>query len=107
MTFLVDAQLPPALCRWLKDKGEQAVHVSEIGLLAASDVEIADLAEREGHVLMSKDEDFLIIRLPDRFAFLWVRCGNCTNTALGEWLDKRWTQTRALLDKGERFIELR
>jgi predicted nuclease of predicted toxin-antitoxin system len=87
--------------------GRGHIHVSEIGLLAASDAEIADLAERESHILLSKDEDFLILRLPDRFGFLWLRCGNCTNRTLGEWLDKRWPQTQVLLDKGERFIELR
>lgn len=46
MKFLIDAQLPPALCRWLRDHRHEAVHVSEIGMIAASDVAIATRAER-------------------------------------------------------------
>lgn len=107
MKFLVDAQLPPALCRWLRDAGHEAVHVSEIGLLAASDVEIAALAEADEAVLISKDEDFATLRLPDRFALLWLRCGNTTNVALAAWLEPRWERVEALLEQGERFIEAR
>ncbi|WCM27532.1 DUF5615 family PIN-like protein [Sphingomonas sp. QA11] len=48
MKFLVDAQLPPALCRWLDARGQQAVHVADIGLVAASDATIAAYAETHG-----------------------------------------------------------
>ena len=27
MRFLIDAQLPPALCRWFEDKSHEAEHV--------------------------------------------------------------------------------
>lgn len=107
MRFLIDAQLPPALCGWLRERGHQAEHVFEIGLVAASDVEIAARAEVDGAVLVSKDEDFVTLRLPDRFAFLWLRCGNATNRALVAWLELRWAQIEALLEAGERFIEAR
>lgn len=90
MNFLVDAQLPPALCRWLADRGHSAVHVSEVDLLAASDAAIAARAEALGETLVSKDEDFILLRLPDRFALLWLRCGNASNRALADWLEARW-----------------
>lgn len=35
MRFLVDAQLPPALARWLCANGHEAVHVGDLGMLAA------------------------------------------------------------------------
>lgn len=57
MNFLIDAQLPPALCGWLRERGHNAVHVFEIGMVAASDDEIADRAEADGAVVVSKDED--------------------------------------------------
>ena len=107
MNFLIDAQLPPALCRWLRDRGHAAVHVFELGIPAASDTEIADRAEADGAVLVSKDEDFVTLRLPDRFVFLWLRCGNATNRALTAWLELRWDQIEALLAQGERFVEVR
>ena len=107
MKFLVDAQLPPGLCGWLRERGHEAVHVFEIDMIAASDRDIAARAEADGSVLVSKDEDFLTLRLPDRFAFLWLRCGNATNRALAEWLEARWERIEALLGDGERFVEVR
>jgi predicted nuclease of predicted toxin-antitoxin system len=107
MRFLVDAQLPPALCRWLAARGHEATHVGDIGLGAASDSEIASYAEAHELVLISKDEDFIVLRLSDRFAFLWLRCGNATNRALTAWLEPRWGEISALLDRGERFVEVR
>lgn len=92
MKFLIDAQLPPALCGWLRERGHEAVHVAEIGMIAASDAEIAARAEADDAVLVSKDEDFVTLRLPDRFAFLWLRCGNASNRALAAWLEPRWGQ---------------
>jgi predicted nuclease of predicted toxin-antitoxin system len=105
MNFLVDAQLPPGLCRWLEARGHRAAHVTE-RRDALTDEAIAKWAEDEALILISKDEDFLTIRLPDRFAFLWLRCGNATNRALTEWLEARWTRVEQLLADGERVIEL-
>jgi predicted nuclease of predicted toxin-antitoxin system len=31
MRFLIDAQLPPALARWLAERGHEAVHVVTVG----------------------------------------------------------------------------
>lgn len=59
MRFLVDAQLPPALARWLIEKGHEAQHVGDTGLQAASDGAIWDYAAREGAVIVTKDEDLL------------------------------------------------
>ncbi len=107
MNFLVDAQLPPGLCIWLASKGHVADHVAALGLMAASDRRIADEAEGRGLILISKDEDFLLIRLPDRFAFLWLRVGNATNRALSAWLEHRWATIETMLSSGERLIEVR
>ena len=105
MNFLVDAQLPPALCLWLEERGHGGVHVtSRDGML--SDIAVAGWAEAEKRILISKDQDFLGIRRPDRFAFLWLRCGNATNRALAEWLEGRWEAVENLLENGERLVEL-
>ena len=58
MRFLVDAQLPPALARWLAERGHAAVHVADQGMQAASDTTIWDYALREGAAIITKDEDF-------------------------------------------------
>lgn len=107
MRFLVDAQLPPALCRWLRARGHEAEHVAELGMLAAADTMIAARAEDTAAILISKDEDFLILRLPDRFAFVWMRVGNATNRALEDWLSARWPVAEHMLATGERLVEMR
>jgi predicted nuclease of predicted toxin-antitoxin system len=76
-------------------------------MIAASDVAIAARVEADGAVLVSKDEDFVVLRLPDRFALLWLRCGNSTNRTLVGWLEPRWTRIETLLAGGERLVEVR
>lgn len=44
--------------------------IADVGLVGATDAEIAVRAERSAAVLVTKDEDFTAIRLPDRFALL-------------------------------------
>ena len=44
MRFVVDAQLPPALARFLASLGEEAIHVLDAGLLEADDGEIWSFA---------------------------------------------------------------
>jgi predicted nuclease of predicted toxin-antitoxin system len=107
MRFLIDAQLPPALCRWLEARGHQAEHVFELGMGGASDLDIASYVETASAVLISKDEDFLLLRLPERFVLFWLRCGNTTTPALIDWLEERWTRAEELLAAGETIIELR
>lgn len=107
MKFIVDAQLPPSLCIWLQARGFEAHHVFDIGLGGASDVAIAKRAISENAFIISKDEDFLILRLPNRFGLIWLRIGNATTKNLIGWLEARWEQVDELLAKGERLIELR
>lgn len=107
MKFLIDAQLPPALSRWLAERGHEASHVADRGMTGASDAAIAAAAETEGAILVTKDEDFIALRLPDRFGLLWLRVGNATNAALIAWLEPRWSQIESLLGSGERFVEVR
>ena len=105
MRVLIDAQLPPALAAWIGLQGDEAEHVADVGLLSASDAMIAAYAERMGIVLVSKDANFLLLRLPDWFAFVWLRCGNASNRALQAWLAPRWSKIIDLLVNGERLVE--
>ena len=106
MRFLIDAQLPPALTGWLSEQAHHAEHVAAIGLLSASDTAIAAHAAKHGLVLLSKDEDFLVLRRVHPFRFVWLRCGNCTNRALINWLRARWPAALALLQSGNGLVEL-
>jgi predicted nuclease of predicted toxin-antitoxin system len=58
VNFLVDANLPPRLCDWLKLHGQEAEHLFHLNLLAATDTQIWELGRAAGLVIISKDVDF-------------------------------------------------
>ena len=58
MNFLVDAQLPPGLARWLADQGHSAQHVNDVGLAGAEDSVIWNHALGVDAIVVTKDEDF-------------------------------------------------
>jgi predicted nuclease of predicted toxin-antitoxin system len=81
MRFLVDAQLPPALARWLADSGHEAEHVGDLGLLEASDRIIWSQAVKTQATLITKDQDFvaLLSTHSNGNAVIWIRLGNRTS----------------------------
>jgi predicted nuclease of predicted toxin-antitoxin system len=106
--LIVDAQLPPALARWLTDQDEQAEHVADLGLLFASDLEIWRAAEERAAVIVSKDEDFALrAQLSDTGPpVVWVRSGNVrTGELLRRW-SQLWPGVREALGRGERLVEI-
>ena len=109
MNFLIDAQLPPALARWIKNQGHDATHVFELGLHQADDSTLWQTARRLGAAIISKDEDFVDRWLlnPEGVALVWIRKGNCSNDALTAWLAPLWLDVVKRLEQGEKLIELR
>lgn len=109
MKFLVDAQLPPALARWIDGQGHLATHVFDIGFERAKDHPIWEYALNENAVIITKDEDFADRwLLSDRPApLIWIRRGNCSNRALLAWLEPLWSDVVKRLEQGEQFVELR
>jgi predicted nuclease of predicted toxin-antitoxin system len=60
MKFLVDAQLPRRLTKWLAGQGCDALHTLDQPLANAStDDEVTDFADRDGRVVVTKDSDFV------------------------------------------------
>jgi predicted nuclease of predicted toxin-antitoxin system len=55
MRFLIDAQLPPALARWLAARGHEAEHVADRQMEAATDSFIWDFACLNDAVIVTKD----------------------------------------------------
>lgn len=58
MRFLIDAQLPPALAKWLLKKGLPAQTAKEAGLRDADDSAIWSYAIANDMTIVTKDEDF-------------------------------------------------
>ena len=91
MKFIVDAQLPRSLAAFLRHKGFDVIHTSELpDGNDASDDEINRVSLSEQRILISKDGDFhdsfSAKREPHKL--LHVRTGNITNKKLIELFDK-------------------
>jgi predicted nuclease of predicted toxin-antitoxin system len=109
MRFLVDAQLPPKLCRWLESKGCEAIHVCGIEQgLVAPDAAIWELAKAEARVIVSKDSDFferaMVLGKPPQV--LYVNIGNCSNQDLLALLESRWEDLKAALASGTGLLDM-
>ena len=111
MTLWLDAQLPPALARWISEQpwGVNAMAVRDLGLRDASDPEILRRARAAAAVVMTKDRDF--IRLLDEQGpppqVVWLRLGNSSNAALQQVLSTTLLQALELLRSGEPWVEIR
>lgn len=61
MKFLIDNNLSPSLSKMLTDSGHNSVHVKEIGMKSASDLEIFEYAFKEKKSVVTADTDFSFI----------------------------------------------
>jgi|SRR5215213_2103155 predicted nuclease of predicted toxin-antitoxin system len=108
MRGLVDAQLPMALARSLSVLGHDVVHVTDVGLTAASDRRIWDFAVTEHRAIITKDEDFSARRAvaPSGPFVVWIRLGNLRKRALIEHVLRVWPAIVAAEERGEALVEV-
>ena len=109
MTLWIDAQLSPALARWMSETfGVTAHAVRDLALRDAKDLAIFHAAREAGAVILSKDSDFVL--LLERFGpppqILWATCGNTSNTQLRDVLRKSLPEAKARLEQGEPLVEI-
>ncbi len=107
MKFLVDAQLPRRLARWLVAQGVDALHTLDLpDGNASTDDQVTDWAEREGRIVVTKDSDFVgshILR--NRPARLWlISTGNISNAALESLIERHWPSIQQAFQSC-RFVE--
>ena len=109
MKFLIDNQLPPLLCAFLRRRGHDCKHVADLSLDEAEDDELWIYASKDNCVLISKDEDFVFLasRPGDAGRLLWVRLGNCRNAALVEAFELEHDRLISTFDGGAQIVELR
>lgn len=108
MKLLVDAQLPPALARWLREAGHEAQHVEDVKLRESTDHAIWTYALRADTIILTKDEDFAERSARETTApiIVWLRVGNTTNLRLIEWMEPRLPGIAQLVAQGNRVIEV-
>lgn len=111
MILWLDAQLSPALAKWITEQFTpiQAVPVRELGLRNADDREIFAQARSAGAVVMTKDRDFLhlLFEQGPPPQVIWLRVGNSSNQALQAVLLRTLEQALASLGHGEPWVEVR
>ena len=108
MRFLVDAQLPPALARWLAEQGHEADHVADHKLEVASDAAIWDFAATVSAAIITKDQDFALRKaiVKGGPAVVWIRIPNVRRRALLVWFESVLPDILTALERGEVLIEV-
>ena len=109
MHFLIDAQLPPALARWIESLGLRAEHVADIGMNDANDRAIWLWAKDTNAVIISKDSDFVTLATLEENCppVVWIRLGNTRRKALLEWFSPLFPKILDALEQGEKLIEIK
>ncbi|HMO40492.1 MAG TPA: DUF5615 family PIN-like protein [Saprospiraceae bacterium] len=95
MKFIVDAQLPYRLAKFIRDRGLDAIHTDDLPEKdRTADSEIRRIAREQNRIVITKDNDFLeshILKNEPAHLFL-ITTGNITNKALLMRFEKNWTE---------------
>ncbi|HEX8737874.1 MAG TPA: DUF5615 family PIN-like protein [Pyrinomonadaceae bacterium] len=82
MKLLFDENLSHRLASLLADLFPDSVHVRDIGLKAADDIQVWDYAKANDLMIVSKDSDMhqrsFLFGYPPKV--IWVRSGNCSTS---------------------------
>jgi predicted nuclease of predicted toxin-antitoxin system len=83
--------LSPVLADWLRQRGHDTVHVSDLGLAKALDVEILEYASREHRVIITADLDYprlLALTQAEGPGLILFRGGNYSETEVKDRLER-------------------
>lgn len=108
MRFFVDAQLPLSLKLWLIGQGHECFHALDLPKRDSTpDHEIAEFVIKESCVLISKDADFLKLKLltQNNYKLLIITIGNTRNKELIASFERNFDSALRLLKTFE-VIEL-
>jgi predicted nuclease of predicted toxin-antitoxin system len=107
LSFVVDANLPERLARWLRAQGFSAVHVHELGVIGTEDESILAYAARIGAIIISRDKDFRnLVNENGPARLLWVKWGNTSRKVLFERFSDEMSAIVAAFESGEWLVEL-
>lgn len=110
MKLWIDAQLSPALAKWITENfaNIEATAVRDLGLRDAEDSVIFFSAKKADASVMTKDGDFLELQkrhgTPPKI--IWITCGNTSNARLKEILSASLQKAIELLESRENLVEL-
>jgi predicted nuclease of predicted toxin-antitoxin system len=101
--LLFDQNLSHYLVELLAKPFPGSVHVRDVGLKDATDIEIWEYAKANGFVIVSKDSDFrqrsFLFGQPPKV--IWVRLGNCSTSEIETTLRSRCAAVQAFFEDAE------
>jgi predicted nuclease of predicted toxin-antitoxin system len=102
MKFLVDAHLPPSLCKVLAQHGHDAIHTLELPAKnATKDNVLNHLSVNEGRIVISKDSDFfyshLVLGRP--WKLVLVKTGNISTRDLCSLFERHFSELENALNQ--------
>ena len=109
MRLLFDENLAPRLVAAIADLYPGSVHVRDVGLARATDVEVWAYARTNGLAIVSKDADFQQRSFVDGHPpkVVWIRLGNCPADDIERLLRERHEEVTAFeADEGGSFLIL-
>ena len=101
MKFLVDAQLPYRLKTWLETKSFDAIHTDDLpNQHLTKDLEIVEVADSEKRIVVSKDSDFLKLRILQNKPkqLLMITTGNIANKNLLAMFEQNFVTAQKLFN---------
>ncbi len=108
MRFLIDAQLPLRLARWLRAEGHDAIHTMDLpdGNRTA-DAAINSLSLRDRRIVITKDEDFVdsLLLRNEPHKLCLIATGNIGNRELESLMRENLERLVSALDEYD-FVEL-
>jgi predicted nuclease of predicted toxin-antitoxin system len=87
MKFLVDAQLPVRLARFLQTSGHDAIHTKDLPQQnSTSDTQINNISIQQERIVITKDSDFVnsFLTIQKPYKLLLITTGNIKNSELEE-----------------------
>ena len=107
--YWIDANLPPQLAEWLKERfSVNAFSLKALQLLQSPDKEIYQLASEKKIIILTKDEDFAeLLRLkgpPPKV--IWITAGNISNIDLKKIVIDCFEKAISSLDAGNHLVEI-
>ena len=108
MKFLVDAQLPVRLARFLSDLGYDTIHTRDLPQQnATSDIDINEISIQQERIVITKDADFVnsFLTVQKPYKLLLVSTGNIKNSEL-EAIFTANLQTFVVLFQQHTYIEI-
>ncbi|MBK9335846.1 MAG: DUF5615 family PIN-like protein [Lewinellaceae bacterium] len=102
MKFIVDAQLPSRLARWLQEQGYDVLHTLDLpDKNLTGDLTIISISVAEQRIVISKDSDFFDYYLlkGQPYKLLFLTAGNMINRDMVALFESNWPQLSQLLEQ--------